>query len=181
MKKLKKHFTSEEEKKLVGYLVKRKKIRKVNVYFNKKKDGAVKYFSGKFYSKKNSTIYTYRSSYELKCFQLLENNNNVDSYISEGMSMPYLDSKGVKRTYIPDLLVLYKDGSMCAIEIKPQEMVKDIDVQLKAKACKKYLKETFTEVKVDYKFMTENDLFTNNKDYLDFLKNNKGKDFSKCL
>ena len=95
--------------------------------------------------------------------------------------MPYLDSKGVKRTYIPDLLVLYKDGSMCAIEIKPQEMVKDIDVQLKAKACKKYLKETFTEVKVDYKFMTENDLFTNNKDYLDFLKNNKGKDFSKCL
>ncbi len=181
MKKLKKHFASEDEKKLVGYLVKKKRIKKVNVYFNKKKDGAVKYFSGKFYSKKNKTTYIYRSSYELKCFIQLEQDKTVDSYLSEGMSMPYKDSKGANRTYIPDLLVLYKDGSMCVFEIKPLEMVKDADVQLKAQACRKYLKETFTDMRVDYKFLTENELFTNGKDYTDFLKNNRGKDFSKGI
>lgn len=181
MKKLKKHFTSEDEKRLVGYLVKKKKAKRVNVYFNKKTDGVVKYFNGKFYSTKNKTTYTYRSSYELKCFQQLERDNDVDSYLSEGMSMPYKDSKGVSRTYVPDLLVLYSNGSMCVFEIKPQEMVKDADVQLKAEACRKYLKETFTDTKVGYKFLTENELFTGNKDYLDFLKNNRGKDFSQEL
>src|SRR5699024_9932661 len=109
MKKFKKHVSTEEERKLIGYLTKKKKIKKINVYFNKKTDGQAKYLSGDFYSKKNNTEYFYRSSYELKCFLELENNDLVDSYVAEGMSLPYKDSKGMNRTYIPDLLVLYKD------------------------------------------------------------------------
>ena len=180
MKKLKKHIASEEEKKLIGYLTKKKKLKKVNVYFNKKSsDGQTKYLSGEFYSKKNNTEYFYRSSYELKCFLELENNTLVDSYVSEGMSLPYKDSKGSTRTYIPDLLVLYKDGSMCVWEIKPKEMVKDIDVQLKAEACKRYLKTRFSGVKVEYKFITESDLFKSPKEYTTFISKARKVNFSK--
>lgn len=180
MKKLKKHVTSEEEKKLIGYLSKRKKIRKVNVYFNKKtSDGQTKYLSGDFYSKKNNIEYFYRSSYELKCFLELENDITVDSYVSEGMSLPYKDSKGSTRTYIPDLLVLYKDGSMCVWEIKPNEMVKDADVQLKAEACKRYLKVQFPDINVGYRFITETDLFKTPKEYTTFIAKARKINFSK--
>ena len=67
-----KPLVSEEERKLVGFLTKKKKA-KGNVYFNKKAtNGGSKYFNGKFYSKKNKTTFTYRSSYELKFFFDLE-------------------------------------------------------------------------------------------------------------
>ena len=180
MKKFKKHVSTEEEKKLIGYLTKKKRVKKINVYFNKKtSDGQTKYLSGDFYSKKNNTEYFYRSSYELKCFLDLENDPTVDSYVSEGMSLPYKDSKGSTRTYIPDLLILYKDGSMCVWEIKPLEMTKDADVQLKAEACKKYLKQKFTDIKVDYKFITETDLFKNPKEYTTFIAKARKVNFSK--
>ena len=43
MKKFKKHVSTEEEKKLIGYLTKKKRVKKVNVYFNKKtSDGQTK-------------------------------------------------------------------------------------------------------------------------------------------
>ena len=49
MKKFKKHVSTEEEKKLIGYLTKKKRVKKVNVYFNKKtSDGQTKYLSGDF-------------------------------------------------------------------------------------------------------------------------------------
>lgn len=179
MKKFKKHVSTEEEKKLIGYLTKKKRVKKINVYFNKKTDGQAKYLSGDFYSKKNNTEYFYRSSYELKCFLELENNDLVDSYVAEGMSLPYKDSKGMNRTYIPDLLVLYKDGSMCVWEIKPQEMTKDIDVQLKAEACKKYLAKKFEGITVDYKFVTEKDLFKTPKEYTTFISKARKVNFSK--
>jgi phosphopantothenoylcysteine synthetase/decarboxylase len=176
-----KPIVSEEERKLVGYLTKKKKASgKCNVYFNKKsKSGSVKYFNGKFYSKKNKTTFTYRSSYELKFFLDLESNKKVNSYISEAMYIPYIDSTGVQRTYIPDLLVLYMDGTMEVLEIKPKAMVKDADVQKKAAACRNYLLKNYKDEKIRYKFITEKDLFKNTAEYTTFLKENKGKDFSK--
>lgn len=178
MKKFKRHITSEEEGKIIGHKIKlkRKKMPKVNVYFNKKNSsGDTKYLSGKFYSKKNDDNYTYRSSYELKCFLTLEKDPNVISYLSETLSIPYKDSYGTKRTYVPDLLVLFKDGSLCVWEIKPEEMLKDIDVQLKAKACRTFLEESFKEHNIDYKFITEKVLFGSNKEYYDFVKSVKIK------
>ena len=60
MKKIKKHITSEEEKRLIGHLVKKKKKsgKSVNVYFNKRVEstGKTKYVSGSFYSKKNNAL-----------------------------------------------------------------------------------------------------------------------------
>ena len=175
-----KPITSEEERKLVGFLAKKNKAKKVNVYFNKSSSkGSTKYFNGKFYSKKNKTTFTFRSSYELKFFLDLENNKKVDSYVSESLNVPYIDSEGTRRTYIPDLLVLYTDGSMEVLEIKPKSMVKDIDVQRKASACRSYLQKYFKEENIRYRFITEKDLFKSSSEYNIFLKENKGKDFSK--
>ena len=183
MKKIKKHITSEEEKRLIGHLVKKKKKsgKAVNVYFNKRVEstGKTKYVSGSFYSKKNNASYTYRSSYELMCFIKLEQNPDVIQYLSETMSIPYIDSKGLTRKYIPDLLVLFADGSMCIWEIKPLAMLKDADVKAKAAACKKHLRDTYKERNIKYEFITENKLFKNAKEYTDFLNSIKGKDFSK--
>ena len=160
MKKIKKHITSEEEKRLIGHLVKKKKKsgKSVNVYFNKRVEstGKTKYVSGSFYSKKNNASYTYRSSYELMCFIKLEQNPDVIQYLSETMSIPYIDSKGLTRKYIPDLLVLFADGSMCIWEIKPLDMLKDADVKAKAAACKKHLRDTYKERNIKYEFITDN-------------------------
>ena len=182
MKKIKKHVTSEQEKKLIGHLVKKKKAKRINIYFNKKVEGTnkTKYVTGSFYSSKNKDSYNYRSSYELKCFMELENNPLVVQYLSESFSLPYVDSTGKTRRYIPDILVLFSDGSMCVWEIKPLEMLKDADVQAKAKACRKYLRDTFKDRTIGYEFITENKLFKTPKEYTEFLKTIKGKDFSKC-
>ena len=174
-----KPLVSEEERKLVGFLTKKKKA-KGNVYFNKQAtNGGATYFNGKFYSKKNKTTFNYRSSYELKFFFDLEADKKVDSYVSESLQVPYVDSTGTKRTYIPDLLVLYTDGSMEVLEIKPKAMVKDLDVQRKAVACRAYLEKNFKSETIRYKFITEKDLFKTPKDYTAFLKEHKGKDYSK--
>lgn len=173
-----KPITSEEDRKLVGYLSKKSKTKRVNVYFNKKTKTGSKYFNGKFYSKKNKATFTFRSSYELKMFLELEANKKVDSYASETMNVPYVDSTGQKRTYIPDLLVLYTSGAMEVLEIKPKTMLKDLDVQRKAAACRHYLTKYFADEKIRYKFITEKDLFKTPKEYTEFLKTHKDKDFS---
>ena len=97
MKKFKKHVSTEEEKKLIGYLTKKKRVKKVNVYFNKKtSDGQTKYLSGDFYSRKNNTEYFYRSSYELRFFHLLEKRADVISYEVESIEIPYKDLESVE-------------------------------------------------------------------------------------
>jgi hypothetical protein len=177
-----KPIMSQEEKKLVGHLTKKKKLSGRSVYFNKAKHGGnTTYFTGKFFSAKNSTHFTYRSSYELRFYEVLEQDSNVVNYIAEGFSLPYVDSMNTKREYIPDLLVLHTDGSIIVYEVKPSEMLLNIDVQKKAEACKKYIKVNFGS-SAKYKFMTEKELFPTPKDYTDFIKklkkDNDPSDFS---
>lgn len=165
------------EKKVVKK--KKSKFNKVNVYFNSDSKGNTKYFTGKFYSHKNNRILTYRSSYELKFFLKLEEDDKVDSYVSEGLNIPYKNSYGKRKIYVPDVLVLYTDGSMTVYEIKPSEMLKDADVILKAKACEKYLENICKSKKISYKFLTERKLFKDQYDYLNFLNKYRNVDFSK--
>ena len=68
---------------------------------------------------------------------------------------------------------------MEVLEIKPKAMVKDLDVQRKAVACRAYLEKNFKSETIRYKFITEKDLFKTPKDYTTFLKEHKGKDYSK--
>lgn len=177
-----KPIITEEDKKLVGSLVKKKKqagmlnlgsqkikkVSRVNVYYNKGSNGGT-YNTGTFYSAKNDTHVKYRSSYELKFFQMLEEDNTILNYAVEAFSVSYLDADVVSRNYIPDVLALTTKGKFIVFEIKPEEMLRDLTVQKKAQACKKYIKQAFGPTS-EYKFITEKYLFKNTKEYLDFLK-----------
>lgn len=183
---------TEEDKKLVGALVKKKKqasnampttkkvkrinrsshSSKTNVYFNKGNSSGGTYLTGDFYSGKNDSTFKYRSSYELKFFQMLEEDKSIINYASEAFSVPYLDSNNNLRNYIPDILALTDKGNFTVFEIKPEDMLKDLDVQRKAQACKIFIKKTFGKTS-KYEFITEKYLFENNKDYTNFLKEMK--------
>ena len=135
--------------------------------------GKTKYIQGNFFSKKNDTNFPYKSSYELAYLHQLEVDNEVHQYIYEPFSLYYTDIDNKKRTYLPDFMVLYCDGRVEITEIKPQVMLKDFNVQSKAKACREYISTTFKDVNMAYRFVTERDLFANDKEYTDFLKSIK--------
>ena len=168
---------SESDKKLIGYLKKKSKKRKVHVYFNKKnqKTGAGKYIQGDFYSEKNKDMFPYKSSYELAYLHLIEKDSKVLSYIYEPFELYYIDSNGKRRIYIPDFMVLYDNGSILISEIKPKAMLQDFDVQAKGRACREYLLKEYSNVDISYCFITEKDLFSSSKEYNDFLKSIKNE------
>lgn len=135
--------------------------------------GKAKYIQGNFFSKKNNDNFPYKSSYELAYLHQLESNEEVFSYIYEPFELYYIDSNSKQRIYRPDFMVLLKDGSIKITEVKPQVMLKDYDVQSKARACKQYIKERYSDIDIEYKFITEKELFNNDKEYTDFLKSIK--------
>ena len=62
----------------------------------------------------------YRSSYEKKFINWLENNPSVKSWGSECLKIPYYFVKDQKtHTYYPDYFVEMVDGTCMVIEIKP--------------------------------------------------------------
>ena len=142
----------------------RKKSKKNNgIYFNKND----MYKSGMYKSVKNRSYMKYRSAYEYAFFEQLESDPNVIKYLSEPIEIRYVDVDLKKRTYIPDVLVLYKDGRMELCEVKPTIMLRDPNVQLKAKAAIRKIKSTGKNM--SFRFVTENDLFKSNKEYLAIL------------
>lgn len=162
---------SEQDKKLVGHIKKKSKRKRINVYFNKTPStGKTRYLQGTFHSNKNDEDFAYKSSYELAYLQKLENDENVIRFIYEPFELPYVDSYNKERKYIPDFMVLYKDSTVKVTEIKPQAMLKDYDVQAKAKAAMKYIEENYKDLNMSYEFVTEKQLFNGDKGYLNFLK-----------
>lgn len=165
---------TQEDKKLVGHLVKKKKRtgKHVHVYYNKKKNGKSAYLTGKFYSKKNDKYFTYRSSYELRFYHMLENTPSVIMYESEPLKIPYKDTDGKYRNYIPDAIVFCKDGSIKVCEIKPEAMLDNIIVKRKSQACQTFFRKLLGDkgVTYSYEFITEKILFPKQGDYQKFLK-----------
>lgn len=96
------------------------------------------------------------------------------NYIYEPFELYYNDVTGKRRIYRPDFMLLYADGSIEITEIKPKAMLKDFDVQSKARSCRLYIEENYKDIKIQYKFVTEKDLFSSDKEYQDFLKSIKG-------
>lgn len=74
--------------------------------------------SGHFYSNKNRCRFFYRSGMELDAYAILEADRSVISYDVECLKIPYV-FKDVKKYYIPDIKVIYKDGTKALIEVKP--------------------------------------------------------------
>lgn len=164
---------TKEEKALVKHLSKKSKNKRVNVYFNKKKsDGSSRYLTGTYFSKKNNKEVTYRSSYELRFYHILESDPTVLSYEVESIKIPYICPEGKSRNYIPDVIVMYNTGNIEICEIKPKFMLRDATVTRKANACGLYFYNLLkdSEVKHRYRFVVEEDLFETRKDYTDFLK-----------
>jgi hypothetical protein len=68
----------------------------------------------------------FRSSWELRVMQFLDQSPNVIQWSSESIAIPYRDPvSGKNRQYIPDLLILFKDKNnkqkLELVEIKPHK------------------------------------------------------------
>lgn len=137
------------------------------------KHGKAKYIQGNFYSKKNAESFPYKSSYELAYLHQLETDNEVIKYLYEPFELYYNDVNGKQRIYRPDFMILYTNGSIEITEVKPKIMLKDFDVQSKARSCRLYIEENYKDVDISYRFITEQDLFNSDKEYQDFVKSIK--------
>lgn len=111
---------------------------------------------GKYTSQKMGTVMTYRSSWELAYFQWLDSCTNVAQFFSESIKIPYVTNKrsGKTRNYIPDLFVIYTDGTKKLIEIKPKSKL------LQATNVKKFIaaRQWCTDQNMEFVVLTEVDL-----------------------
>lgn len=139
-------------------------IKKNGAYFNKGK----KYRSGKFFSIKAGREVEYRSLYEYAFYRGMDSDTSVVRYIVEPMKIPYTDSTGLRRNYIPDVLVLYSTGAVELCEIKPSSAKKAVNVQLKARAAVAFLKDN--RINAKYRLITEKEIFEKDGDYRKLLK-----------
>ena len=144
---------------------KKTSLKKVGYHINEVEKG--KYKNGVFYSKKNNKEFIFRSAYEFGYFHILESDPNVVSYLVEPLSIPYRFGSR-NRSYHPDLMVLYKDGSIRILEIKPIRLVRNRIVQIKADAARQFINE-FLE-NCSFQFITEKDIFNSDADYRNLLK-----------
>ena len=151
-RRLKQHQTKEDH------------IKNNGAYFNKCK----KYRAGKYFSTKAGRTVEYRSLYEYAFYKGMDSDHDVIKYIVEPMKIPYSDNSGLRRNYIPDVLVLYADGRIELCEIKPSSATKALNVQLKARAAVAYLKDN--KINAKYRFITEKEIFEKDGDYRRLLK-----------
>ena len=76
-------------------------------------------------------------------------------------------------SHVNPFFIHNENGSIEITEVKPRVMLQDFDVQAKAKYCREYIKEYYKDVEIQYRFITEKDLFNSDKEYQDFLKSIK--------
>ena len=93
--------------------------------------------------KGDPTNILYRSSWELKVMSNLDKADNVETWSSEELSIPYISPlDGKRHRYFVDFVVKYKDGKTVLIEVKPDKQTRPPEVQ--TKKSKKYIKEVMT-------------------------------------
>lgn len=78
----------------------------------------------KFYSYKNNIMLFCESYFEMDCCLYREFDSDVLAYTTQPMTYSY-DYYGKTRTYTPDALVKYKDGTQEFEEIKPLQKTQD--------------------------------------------------------
>jgi hypothetical protein len=110
------------------------------------------YKQGWYWSEKNNCEIYYQSSYELIAYELLEKLSPVKYFNRCKFSVDYVKpSDGNIHPYIPDLEVVYFDGSRQIIEIKAEWQLEDEIVKAKQTAAK----EKFGD---EYVIWTQKDL-----------------------
>jgi hypothetical protein len=95
---------------------------------------------GNFFSMKNNKDISYRSSYELKYMQQLEEDERVIVYQYEAVYVPYeIGSK--YRFTMPDFLITFADGHKELSEVKSEWCLKDNLVMMKLAAMKNHAEQ----------------------------------------
>lgn len=110
--------------------------------------------NGKFASEKNGNHVHYRSSYELRAFEILEYDKNVIKYDVEVLRIPYLWDE-IERIYVPDILVWHIDGHQEIIEIKAEWNTKNPRFIAKTQAAINYCQER----NIKFSVWTEQELY----------------------
>lgn len=77
--------------------------------------------TGKYKSRRNGKIYSYKSSWEVIYMDLLDSSDDILEWDYESVFVMYLDKTKVKK-YIPDFLLTLKTGLKIIVEIKPLKM-----------------------------------------------------------
>lgn len=135
----------------------------------KSKKKSHKGYTGSFFSRKNNLSFVFRSSYEYAYFSKLELNPMVVGYVSEPFFVYYMDVDGMVKRYFPDVMVLYIDGSIEIVEIKPSSMIEDDTVQRKANAVKEYIDTELKGKNAKFVFITEEQIFNSEEEQNRFL------------
>lgn len=104
-----------------------------------------KFKNGFFYSTKNNKQFYYRSSYELKFMQELENDINVKFYEVEPFSIKY-EYDGIIHRYIPDFII----NNYLIVEIKPRWMMRDPQTIAKIETANKFAIQNGYKFKLKY-------------------------------
>lgn len=113
-----------------------------------------RYHTGTHTSPKSLLEIKYRSGWELVVCKYLDADNEVSSYQYETIKIPYLSPTKYKpRFYIPDFIVLYRDGTTKIIEVKRKNQLSNIWVKAKAKAAMSWCEKQ--NVKTTYEFWTD--------------------------
>lgn len=95
--------------------------------------------SGTHKSVKSGEVY-FRSSWERRAYEILDQNPEVLRYEAEPQSIKYVDPEGIVRNYYPDILIEFVDQSRVkeVIEIKPKYLVDTPENQCKFLAADRY-------------------------------------------
>ena len=96
--------------------------------------------SGYFHSYQNDKDIYYASSYELKALNILETDSTVKSFGRSNDRITYISNDN-KHSYVPDLEVLYKDGTHSVIEVKTKLQLSEPATIAKINAAKKFYEE----------------------------------------
>jgi len=102
-----------------------------------------------FYDKKDGTREYYRSSYELQRMKELDSSLDVAKWTTKHrIRIPY-EHKGIKRNYIPDFLIEYRDGTVILEEVKGY--INDVEVHnKKIMAAEKWAEENNCKYKLNF-------------------------------
>lgn len=75
------------------------------------------------YKSKKGGEHFFRSSWELKVAQALDEHQNVDTYEYEPYTISYTDENSRQRYSRPDFLAVLKNKSMVLVEVKPESLL----------------------------------------------------------
>jgi hypothetical protein len=116
------------------------------------------YYQGKIKISKCDQEINYRSGWERDVALLFEHDTEIIKVEYETLRIPYISNKKTKRIkiYLPDFLIVFKNGNKKIIEIKRDDRVKTKIVIAKALAAKKYIENNLTNT--DYEIWTKKDI-----------------------